>query len=122
MFIRLSGFELYSRRVPLRKSLLVGQFCAKVSTLTKHKMLLSNLSVENNHDDCFFFFFGVLKNLALFFEFQYPCPSLPSVARDDRKQLRWLNMIQNKNFTIIFGIKLIPSHILAFFVKKNSLK
>ena len=41
----------------------------------------------------FFFFFGVLKNLALFFEFQYPCPSLPSVARDDRKQLRCLNMI-----------------------------
>ena len=27
-----------------------------LSTLTKHKMLLSNLSVENNHDDCFFFF------------------------------------------------------------------
>ena len=41
----------------------------------------------------FFFFFDVLKNLALFFEFQYPCPSFPSVARDDRKQLRCLNMI-----------------------------
>ena len=38
-----------------------------LSTLTKHKMLLSNLSVENNHDDCFFFFFWCLEKFGPIF-------------------------------------------------------
>ena len=50
--------------------------------------------------------------LTIFFKFQ-SISSLPSVATDDRKQYHCLNIVlQEQNYTITFGIRLMRKHVL----------
>ena len=50
--------------------------------------------------------------LTIFFKFQ-SISSLPSVATDDRKQYHCLNIgLQEQNYTINFGIRLMRKHVL----------
>ena len=45
-----------------------------------------------------------------------PSPSLSSVAKDDRRHFQLVNIVlNNKNWTIIFEIRLIRRHVLTFY-------
>ena len=59
--------------------------------------------------------------LTIFFKFQ-SISSLPSVATDDRKQYHCLNIgLQEQNYTINFGIRLMRKHVLRKQIELHNL-
>ena len=108
----------------------LGQFCAKVITLSLYRCtkrscrVMKKISIKFHQEaltsnNCFGDILGItikLENAGSTFSTFNPSPSLPSAAKDDRRHFQLVNIVlNNKNWTIIFEIRLIRRHVLTFY-------
>ena len=108
----------------------LGQFCAKVITLSLYRCtkrscrVMKKISIKFHQEaltsnNFFGDILGItikLENAGSTFSTFNPSPSLPSAAKDDRRHFQLVNIVlNNKNWTIIFEIWLIRRHVLTFY-------